>query len=147
MLRFTARNYARIAKAAVTRSVPVYAHWGITHRCDITCRMCGIWKHGNEDEELSLAEVSRLADVLRDEQVDVDGLSFSSEARTMLAFVSLRADGERSFMFYRHPSADMLFTPREVDMDAISRAKLLHFGSISLIGEPSRSVSGAPVTV
>ncbi len=82
-----------------------------------------------------------LADTLAEAGVDVGPLRFSSEARTALAFVSLRADGEREFMFYRHPSADMLFTPREVDMDAISRAKLLHFGSISLIGEPSRSAT------
>ncbi|MGB5065552.1 MAG: PfkB family carbohydrate kinase [Candidatus Competibacter sp.] len=82
-----------------------------------------------------------LADTLAEAGVDVGPLHFSTEARTALAFVSLRADGEREFMFYRHPSADMLFTPREVDMDAISRAKLLHFGSISLIGEPSRSAT------
>jgi len=82
-----------------------------------------------------------LADTLAEAGVDVGPLRFSTEARTALAFVSLRADGEREFMFYRHPSADMLFTPREVDMDAISRAKLLHFGSISLIGEPSRSAT------
>ena len=82
-----------------------------------------------------------LADTLAEAGVDVSPLRFSSEARTALAFVSLRSDGEREFMFYRHPSADMLFTPREVDMDAISRAKLLHFGSISLIGEPSRSAT------
>ncbi len=82
-----------------------------------------------------------LADTLAAASVDVGPLRFSSEARTALAFVSLRSDGEREFIFYRHPSADMLFTPREVDMDAISRAKLLHFGSISLIGEPSRSAT------
>jgi fructokinase len=33
-------------------------------------------------------------------------LCFTGPARTALAFVSLRADGEREFMFYRHPSAD-----------------------------------------
>lgn len=82
-----------------------------------------------------------LADTLAEAGVDVGPLRFSTEARTALAFVSLRSDGEREFMFYRHPSADMLFTPREVDMDAISRAQLLHFGSISLIGEPSRSAT------
>ncbi|MCP5135135.1 MAG: fructokinase [Gammaproteobacteria bacterium] len=82
-----------------------------------------------------------LADTLAEAGVDVGPLRFSTEARTALAFVSLRADGEREFMFYRHPSADMLFTPGEVDMDAIGQAKLLHFGSISLIGEPSRSAT------
>ncbi|MFZ1640930.1 MAG: PfkB family carbohydrate kinase [Candidatus Contendobacter sp.] len=82
-----------------------------------------------------------LANTLAEAGVDVGPLCFSTEARTALAFVSLRADGEREFMFYRHPSADMLFNPREVDVEAINRAKLLHFGSISLIGEPSRSAT------
>ncbi|HCK80521.1 MAG TPA: fructokinase [Candidatus Competibacteraceae bacterium] len=82
-----------------------------------------------------------LATTLAETGVDVGSLRFSSEARTALAFVSLRADGEREFMFYRHPSADMLFAPREVDVGAIKRAKLLHFGSISLIGEPSRGAT------
>jgi fructokinase len=78
-----------------------------------------------------------LASTLTEAGVDVGPLRFSSDARTALAFVSLRADGEREFMFYRHPSADMLFTPEEVDAEAIRRAKLLHYGTISLIGEPS----------
>ena len=62
MLRFTARNYARIAAAAVTRRVPVYAHFGITHRCNLTCKMCGIWRYGNEREELSPAELQLMAE-------------------------------------------------------------------------------------
>jgi fructokinase len=82
-----------------------------------------------------------LAKTLADAGVDVGPLRFSAEARTALAFVSLRADGEREFMFYRHPSADMLFRPDEVDAGAIARAQLLHFGTISMIGEPSRSAT------
>jgi len=82
-----------------------------------------------------------LANTLAEAGVDVGPLRFSEEARTALAFVSLRAGGEREFLFFRHPSADMLFTPREVDVEAIQRAKLLHFGSISLIGEPSRGAT------
>lgn len=61
MLRFTARNYARIAKAAITRDVPVYAHWGITHRCNLTCKMCGIWRYGDEKEELTPDEIRVMA--------------------------------------------------------------------------------------
>jgi fructokinase len=82
-----------------------------------------------------------LAQVLKDNGVDTTGLKFSNEARTALAFVSLRADGERSFVFYRHPSADMLMTPDDVEYSLINRAKAFHFGSISLIGEPSRSAT------
>lgn len=77
--------------------------------------------------------------------VDTAGLVFSTEARTALAFVSLRADGEREFMFYRHPSADMLYTPQEIAYDLIESAKIFHFGSISLITEPSCSATLAAV--
>lgn len=82
-----------------------------------------------------------LADTLAASGVDVGPVRFSKEARTALAFVSLRADGEREFTFYRHPSADMLWTPDEVDAKVIHSAKLLHFGSISLISEPSRGAT------
>ena len=75
--------------------------------------------------------------------VDTSGLIFSKSARTALAFVSLRADGEREFMFYRHPSADMLYEPGEVSFNLIQGAKFFHFGSISLISEPSASATRA----
>lgn len=84
-----------------------------------------------------------LADTLLQSGVDVAGLRFSPEARTALAFVSLRADGERSFMFYRHPSADMLWRPEDVDAAYAASARIFHYGSISLIGEPSRSATFA----
>jgi MoaA/NifB/PqqE/SkfB family radical SAM enzyme len=54
-------GYARVAKAFVTRRVPVYAHFGITHRCNLTCKMCGIWRYGNRKEELSLPEIHEMA--------------------------------------------------------------------------------------
>ncbi len=82
-----------------------------------------------------------LADTLAEAGVDVRGLRFSTEARTALAFVSLRKDGERSFMFYRHPSADMLWRPEDVDATYAAGTRIFHYGSISLIGEPSRSAT------
>jgi fructokinase len=82
-----------------------------------------------------------LAGVLSDENVDVSGLRHSDEARTMLAFVSLRDDGERSFMFYRHPSADMLMTPEDIATGVIDAARIFHFGSITMITSPSREAT------
>ncbi len=55
----------RVARAALRRRVPVYAHWGITHRCNLTCKMCGIWRYGNKDEELTLDQVEVLAKRLK----------------------------------------------------------------------------------
>ncbi len=79
-----------------------------------------------------------LADTLKDEGVDTGPLRFDDRARTALAFVSLKADGERDFLFYRHPSADMLFTPEEVDLQAIATAPVFHFDSISMAAEGPR---------
>ncbi|HEY0523073.1 MAG TPA: PfkB family carbohydrate kinase [Stellaceae bacterium] len=82
-----------------------------------------------------------LADTLRRAGVDVSPLRFTARARTALAFVSLRADGEREFLFYRSPSADMLMAPEDVDEVAIRNARAFHFGSISLIAEPARAAT------
>src|SRR5437588_1532950 len=82
-----------------------------------------------------------LAETLQHNGVDIDGLRFSSQARTALAFVSLLADGERDFMFYRHPSADMLWHSEQVDQADVARARIFHYGSISLIHEPSHSAT------
>lgn len=82
-----------------------------------------------------------LAGVLEAEDVDVSGISYSTQARTPLAFVSLGADGERDFMFYRHPSADMLMTADDLKMDLLTGADVFHFGSITMIHEPSRGAT------
>ena len=80
-----------------------------------------------------------LAAVLAAEDVDVTGLTFSQSARTALAFVSNTADGDRSFMFYRHPSADMLMRPEDVKLSVIDACAAFHYGSITLIHEPAAS--------
>ncbi|XP_073148655.1 fructokinase-2-like [Henckelia pumila] len=80
-----------------------------------------------------------LAGILKENGVSGDGVNFDKGARTALAFVTLRSDGEREFMFYRNPSADMLLTPDELNLDLIRSAKVFHYGSISLIVEPCRS--------
>ncbi len=80
-----------------------------------------------------------LADILAAEAVNIDGLLFSQNARTALAFVANTADGDRSFMFYRHPSADMLMKPADVNTQLIDQSAILHFGSITLIHEPAKS--------
>uniref|UniRef100_A0A803Q2V9 fructokinase n=1 Tax=Cannabis sativa TaxID=3483 RepID=A0A803Q2V9_CANSA len=80
-----------------------------------------------------------LAGILRDNGVSTQGINFDQGARTALAFVTLKADGEREFMFYRNPSADMLLRPDELNLELIKSAKVFHYGSISLIVEPCRS--------
>jgi fructokinase len=65
----------------------------------------------------------------------------SSEAKTGLAFVSLRQDGERDFLFFRDPSADMLLRADEIEEAWLADAAIFHFGSVSLISEPCRSAT------
>ncbi|CAN6168335.1 unnamed protein product [Urochloa humidicola] len=80
-----------------------------------------------------------LAGILRDNGVEDAGVVLDARARTGLAFVTLRDDGEREFMFYHNPSADMLLRPEEINVQLIKRAAILHFGSISLACQPCRS--------
>ncbi len=54
-------RYLTCAKAMLTRSVPVYVHYGITHRCNLSCRMCGLWKMGRQDTELTMPQIQQLA--------------------------------------------------------------------------------------
>ncbi len=65
-----------------------------------------------------------LADILKENNVNNQGLLFDAHARTALAFVTLRNDGEREFMFYRNPSADMLLEEKELDLDLIRKVHL-----------------------
>lgn len=82
-----------------------------------------------------------LRDTLMANGVDVGGMRFDDTARTALAFVSLTAEGVPEFIFYRNPSADMLYEPGDVDTHRVRRARIFHFGSISLLNEPVRSAT------
>lgn len=68
-------------------------------------------------------------------------MRFDPDHRTGLAFVSLKADGDRDFVFFRNPSADMLYTPEEIPDEALAGCRVYHFGSISLIQDPSRAAT------
>lgn len=80
-----------------------------------------------------------LVNILKKNGVNSEGVCFDTNARTALAFVTLKKDGEREFMFYRNPSADMLLKESELNKDLIKKAKIFHYGSISLISEPCRA--------
>jgi fructokinase len=73
--------------------------------------------------------------------VDTQFMRFDPDHRTGLAFVSLKADGDRDFVFFRHPSADMLYRPEEIPAAALEGCRAYHFGSITLIQDPSRAAT------
>ena len=64
--------------------------------------------------------------------VDTRHVLRTGAAKTALAFVSLDAGGERSFDFYRPPSADLLFRQDDFDPQAFAEADLFHVCSNSL---------------
>ena len=76
-----------------------------------------------------------------DAGVDVSRMVFDKKVKTGLAFVAHKPGGVPEFTFYRDPSADMLLEPSELDADFIARSRVFHYGSISMISEPSRSAT------
>lgn len=64
--------------------------------------------------------------------IDTAGVRLTDRANTALAFVSLDESGERSFSFYRSPSADMLFSADDLDPACFGGSFALHFCSVSL---------------
>jgi len=73
--------------------------------------------------------------------VDASGFLLSPDYPTALAFVHLGEDGARDFSFYRKGMADVSLAPDEVGASLLARARLIHFGSVSLTQEPSRSAT------
>lgn len=76
-----------------------------------------------------------LYNVLKDKGVDVTGLRLTKEAKTRLAFVDNLPDNKREFIFYGTPSADELYNEDDLEMSIVNRAKIFHFGSISLVND------------
>ena len=70
--------------------------------------------------------------------IDLSHLAFTDKANTALAFVSLEEDGSRTFSFYRKPSADLLYSPEQIDPAWFADAFALHYCSVSLVDSPMR---------
>ena len=84
---------------------------------------------------------SYLRAVLNENGVDTQGLLEDSKEHTTLAVVSVDETGERSFSFYRNPSADVNLKPEEIPAELLKNTRILHFGSVSLTAEPARSAT------
>lgn len=82
-----------------------------------------------------------LKNVLRENGVDAAGVVTDPTLHTTLAVVSLDSQGERSFSFYRNPSADVNLRPEDVPLSLVQNTRILHFGSVSLTTEPCRSAT------
>jgi fructokinase len=75
------------------------------------------------------------------EGVDTAPIGIHPTARTGITFVAVSDTGERSFTFYRHPSADQLVAEEHVDPAHIARSRVFHWGSSTLAREPGRAAT------
>jgi fructokinase len=69
---------------------------------------------------------------LADAGVDTRHTRRTDAANTALAFVTHDARGERSFSFYRPPSADLLFRDSDFDPTIFATGNIFHAGSCSM---------------
>lgn len=73
--------------------------------------------------------------------IETKGIVVDPDVFTTLAFVTFDDKGDRSFSFARKPGADTQLRWEEVDKTMIDDAKVFHFGTLSLTGEPARTTT------
>ena len=82
-----------------------------------------------------------LLGTVKDAGIDTRGIVVDPTVFTTLAFVTFDASGDRSFSFARKPGADTQLSWEEVEKSVIDEAKVFHFGTLSLTGEPVRTTT------
>jgi len=68
-------------------------------------------------------------------------MKLTDEFFTTLAFVSFDEHGDRSFAFSRKPGADTQLRFDEIDLNMIDRARVFHFGTLSMSHEPAKTAT------
>ena len=63
--------------------------------------------------------------------IDTSYILRSADADTALAFVSLAADGNRDFKFYRRSCADLMLSPDHIREEMLKDCGIVHFCSVS----------------
>jgi fructokinase len=86
-----------------------------------------------------------LADVLQKEGVNISGLRFDPDHRTTMAIIAMPDENTAEFVFYRNPGADLMLRSDELERTLLETARVLHFGSLSLVDEPARSTTQCAV--
>ena len=87
-----------------------------------------------------------LVTTLQGAGIDTTGMIVDDTVFTTLAFVTLDASGDREFSFARKPGADTQLRFEELNLKLIDSAKVFHFGTLSLTGEPARSATQQAVS-
>ena len=73
--------------------------------------------------------------------IDTCGVVADETVFTTLAFVTIDETGNREFSFARKPGADTQIRFEELDLSLIDKARVFHFGTLSLTDEPARSTT------
>src|SRR6266480_2883433 len=82
-----------------------------------------------------------LLQVLVDNHVDTLYIRISKNAPTAIALVTLYAEGQRHFTFFRHNTADSQFQAGDLDWNAWHNAAVCHVGGVLLSTEPARTAT------
>jgi len=82
-----------------------------------------------------------LRETLQKYGVNTAWFTGTNKAKTTLAFVSLTEEGERDFVFYRDPGADMLLDQGDIQDECFTDCGVFHFGSITMTHEPAYSAT------
>lgn len=82
-----------------------------------------------------------LRQVLDELGIGTECLYVDEEVRTTLAFVHTAEDGDRDFVFYRNPGADMMLDVSEVREEMIKDTEIFHFGTLSMTHEGVREAT------
>lgn len=82
-----------------------------------------------------------IIDTMKKNGVDSSAIVLDDDAFTTLSFVSLAADGERSFSFSRKYAADIRLNKSELDIDKMLNAKILHFSGMCMTDEPIKEAT------
>ena len=77
----------------------------------------------------------------------MDYLLEDAHVHTTLAFVKTFPNGDRDFSFYRDPGADMMLRADELPLQAIEKARIFHFGTLSMTHPDVRFATRKAVTV
>ncbi|HEU5383474.1 MAG TPA: carbohydrate kinase [Ktedonobacteraceae bacterium] len=83
----------------------------------------------------------QLLKVLQENQVDTRSVTTTAQGNTTLVLVTLQANGQREFLFYRQHTADTLLTVNDLGESTWEDVALLHAGSVSLTVDPARTAT------
>lgn len=80
-----------------------------------------------------------LIQTLAQNGIDTEGVAIDKTTDTTLVFVALNQAGIPDFSFFRHGTADTMLRTEELPTKMLQETNILHFSSVALTTEPSRS--------